>query len=44
MTREGKDVSIITYGAMVREAIKAADNLAKKVLMLKLLTYVQLLL
>ena len=30
VTREGKDVSIITYGAMVREAIKAADNLAKE--------------
>lgn len=30
MTREGTDVSIITYGAMVREAIKAADNLAKE--------------
>ena len=30
VTREGSDVSIITYGAMVREAIKAADNLAKE--------------
>lgn len=30
ITREGTDVSIITYGAMVREAIKAADNLAKE--------------
>lgn len=30
VTREGTDVSIITYGAMVREAIKAADNLAKE--------------
>lgn len=30
ITREGKDVSIITYGAMVREAIKAAENLAKE--------------
>lgn len=29
VTREGSDVSIITYGAMVREALKAADNLAK---------------
>ncbi len=29
VTREGKDVSIITYGAMVREAKKAADNLEK---------------
>ncbi|AOO75635.1 alpha-ketoacid dehydrogenase subunit beta [Latilactobacillus curvatus] len=27
---EGTDVSIITYGAMVREAIKAAENLAKE--------------
>ena len=25
ITREGKDVSVITYGAMVREAIKAAE-------------------
>ncbi|HIY58130.1 MAG TPA: alpha-ketoacid dehydrogenase subunit beta [Candidatus Tetragenococcus pullicola] len=30
VTREGSDVSIITYGAMVREAIKAADNLEKE--------------
>lgn len=30
ITREGTDVSIITYGAMVREAIKATDNLAKE--------------
>ncbi|MDH6364214.1 pyruvate dehydrogenase E1 component beta subunit [Enterococcus sp. PF1-24] len=30
ITREGTDISIITYGAMVREAIKAADNLAKE--------------
>ena len=30
VTREGTDVSVITYGAMVREAIKAADNLAKE--------------
>lgn len=29
VTREGKDVSIITYGAMVREAKKAADSLEK---------------
>ncbi|WP_390408410.1 alpha-ketoacid dehydrogenase subunit beta [Lacticaseibacillus jixiensis] len=29
VTKEGSDVSIITYGAMVREAKKAADNLAK---------------
>lgn len=29
ITREGTDVSIITYGAMVREAMKAADSLAK---------------
>ncbi|MED9788008.1 MAG: alpha-ketoacid dehydrogenase subunit beta, partial [Latilactobacillus curvatus] len=27
---EGTDISIITYGAMVREAIKAAENLAKE--------------
>ena len=30
ITREGKDVSIITYGAMVREAIKAAEVLEKE--------------
>ena len=30
VTREGKDVSIITYGAMVRESIKAADELEKE--------------
>ncbi|QFP79741.1 alpha-ketoacid dehydrogenase subunit beta [Latilactobacillus graminis] len=27
---EGTDVSIITYGAMVREAVKATENLAKE--------------
>ncbi|MGC6768604.1 alpha-ketoacid dehydrogenase subunit beta [Enterococcus sp. LJL51] len=30
VTRKGTDVSIITYGAMVREAIKAAENLEKE--------------
>lgn len=30
VTKEGKDVSIITYGAMVREAKKAAESLAKE--------------
>jgi pyruvate dehydrogenase E1 component beta subunit len=29
VTREGTDISIITYGAMVREAVKAADALEK---------------
>lgn len=29
ITREGTDVTVITYGAMVREAIKAADKLEK---------------
>lgn len=29
VTRSGKDVTIVTYGAMVREAAKAADQLAK---------------
>ncbi len=28
--REGKDLSIITYGAMVHESLKAADELAKE--------------
>ncbi|MHA3066020.1 alpha-ketoacid dehydrogenase subunit beta [Lacticaseibacillus saniviri] len=27
--REGKDITVITYGAMVRESLKAADALAK---------------
>ncbi len=30
IVREGSDVSIITYGSMVHESIKAADELAKK--------------
>ena len=30
VTKEGKDISIITYGAMVREAKKAADDLLKE--------------
>lgn len=30
VSREGKDVSVITYGAMVREALKAADELEKE--------------
>lgn len=30
ISREGKDVSVITYGAMVREALKAADELEKE--------------
>lgn len=30
VTREGTDVTIITYGAMVREALKAAENLDKE--------------
>lgn len=30
VAREGKDVSVITYGAMVREALKAAENLEKE--------------
>lgn len=29
VTREGSDVTIVTYGAMVRESLKAADELAK---------------
>lgn len=29
ITREGTDITVITYGAMVREAIKAADKLEK---------------
>jgi len=30
VSKEGKDVTIVTYGAMVREALKAVDNLAKE--------------
>ncbi|MCO7126261.1 alpha-ketoacid dehydrogenase subunit beta [Sporolactobacillus shoreicorticis] len=30
IVREGKDVSIITYGAMVRTALKAAEQLSKE--------------
>ena len=30
ITKEGSDVSVITYGAMVREAIKAAETLEKE--------------
>lgn len=30
ISREGTDVSVITYGAMVREALKAAENLEKE--------------
>ncbi|AQP53057.1 alpha-ketoacid dehydrogenase subunit beta [Vagococcus penaei] len=30
VTREGTDVSIITYGAMVRESVKAAEELEKQ--------------
>src|SRR5699024_1839816 len=30
VVREGTDVSIITYGYMVREALKAADELEKE--------------
>src|SRR5699024_5393816 len=29
ITREGSDITVITYGAMVREAIKVADKLEK---------------
>lgn len=30
ITKEGTDVSVITYGAMVREAVKAAEKLEKE--------------
>lgn len=30
ITREGSDITVITYGAMVREAIKVADKLEKE--------------
>ena len=30
VTREGSDLSIITYGAMVREALKATDNFSQR--------------
>ena len=37
VTLEGSDVSIITYGAMVREAKKAAENLAKDNISVKII-------
>lgn len=30
VTKEGNDVTIVTYGAMVREAVKATENLEKE--------------
>lgn len=39
--REGTDLSIITYGAMVHESLKAADELEKTAFLLKLSTFVQ---
>lgn len=39
--REGTDVSVIAYGAMVHAALKAAEELEKKVSLQRLLTYVQ---
>ena len=36
--REGTDLTIITYGAMVQESLKAAEDLEKMVIQLKLLT------
>ena len=33
--REGSDLSIITYGAMVHESLKAAEELEKKAFLLK---------
>ena len=42
IVREGNDLSIITYGAMVHESNFAAKNLKKKVTRLRLLTSEQL--
>ena len=33
--KEGNDISIITYGAMVQESMKAAEELEKMVILLK---------
>ncbi|MDN6138474.1 MAG: alpha-ketoacid dehydrogenase subunit beta, partial [Tetragenococcus koreensis] len=30
IAKEGNDITIVTYGAMVRESLKAAENLAKE--------------
>ncbi|GMA47021.1 hypothetical protein GCM10025854_12710 [Tetragenococcus muriaticus] len=30
IAREGKDITVVAYGAMVREALKAAENLEKE--------------
>ena len=38
--KEGNDITLIAYGAMVQESEKAAEELEKKVTQLKLLTYV----
>ena len=35
MKKEGNDISIITYGAMVQESMKAAEELEKMVILLK---------
>lgn len=37
ITREGHDVTVIAYGAMVREAAKAADNLEKEAISVEIL-------
>ena len=39
--REGTDLTIVTYGAMVHDSIKAAKNLKRKVILLKSSTFVQ---
>ena len=40
MLKEGNDITLISYGAMVQESLKAAEELEKMVIQLKLLTYV----
>lgn len=39
--KEGNDITLIAYGAMVQESIKAAEELEKMDTLSKLLTYVQ---
>ena len=40
MLKRGNDITLISYGAMVQESLKAAEELEKMVIQLKLLTYV----
>ena len=41
MKREGTDLSIITYGAMVHESLKAAEELEKEGYSVEVIDFVQ---